>query len=466
MSMGRGFEGVPEELGGMLVGLEMGEFDEPRAAAPAPLVVSGTPAGASRSAALFGAQPAVAQASVALVGSEKLELLQLADRRLLGDLARSTREAFGVDVSIVTPDGVALVGEAPNASEKRYREVRYDGQLVAVVHVAPAEGQALDDATAERVLAHVATVLELVGFSGHRALLASRMHVASIHEAFEQLQRRTSELQAAYDQLRELDRLKSAFLANVSHELRTPLTSIMGFSDLLAQNVGGKLSEEQHGFVRTILEKSDHLLDLITSLLDLAKLESGTVFIRPGPTRVRALLDEVCSTVSIQAGKRGVSVRLECDPTLMVVADARRLRQVFVNLADNAVKFTPTGGTVTLSAREVEVDLDDDGAVLLAPVQRAVEVRVADTGIGIPEAERGKVFEPFYQVDPSATREHGGAGLGLAIVHRIVDAHGGTITIEGNAPVGTVFVVVLPTSTLESGAPVRISSRPPSSRGR
>ena len=92
MSMGRGFEGVPEELGGMLVGLEMGEFDEPRAAAPAPLVVSGTPAGASRSAALFGAQPAVAQASVALVGSEKLELLQLADRRLLGDLARSTRE--------------------------------------------------------------------------------------------------------------------------------------------------------------------------------------------------------------------------------------------------------------------------------------------------------------------------------------------------------------------------------------
>jgi len=123
---------------------------------------------------------------------------------------------------------------------------------------------------------------------------------------------------------------------------------------------------------------------------------------------------------------------------------------VFINLVDNAIKFTPSGGTVTLRARNVQStggagdDDDDEGFALLAPTQTKVEVRVIDTGIGIPSKERAKVFDAFYQVDSSSTREYGGTGLGLSIVKRIVEAHGGSISIEENKPHGAVFVVQIP----------------------
>jgi signal transduction histidine kinase len=196
-------------------------------------------------------------------------------------------------------------------------------------------------------------------------------------------------------------------------------------------------------------------LQLIMSLLDLSKLESGTLSMKRKPTAILAVLNEVISTITPSARKKGVLVKLEAEPKLVEVrADPERLRQVFINLCDNALKFTPRGGTVTLRARNSSgsgaSDDEDDGFSLLAPAQQSLEVSVIDTGIGIPPKERQKVFDAFYQVDSSSTREYGGTGLGLSIVKRIVEAHGGSIAIEQNKPQGAVFVVTLPTASATS----------------
>ena len=154
--------------------------------------------------------------------------------------------------------------------------------------------------------------------------------------------------------------------------------------------------------------------------------------------------------------------------TVATVGDslADRLRQVFVNLTDNAVKFTPQDGDVRLIARlTVEQPLGEPGLVLVAPLRPVVEVRVMDTGIGIAAEERDKVFDPFYQIDQSSTREYGGAGLGLAIVKRLVEAHQGSIHVEANEPHGAVFVVTLPAARTSMLPPRSSGSQPPSSQG-
>ncbi|WP_437725175.1 ATP-binding protein [Sorangium sp. So ce861] len=294
---------------------------------------------------------------------------------------------------------------------------------------------------------HLRAVLDLILFSGHKSLLTSTMHVASIRESFRELSQKNAELEQAYERLKELDRLKSNFLATVSHELRTPLTSIMGYSEMLAEGIGGPLTGEQREFIDTIRSKSEQLLGLIMSLLDLSKLESGTLIVHRTEVAVGPVLVEAASTMAPAASKKGVELRIHAESDLPpVLGDSDRLRQVFVNLVENAVKFTESGGEVQLVARAVSEDTDDlPGLVLVAPLQQAVEIRVVDTGIGIPPGERLKVFDPFYQIDQSSTREHGGTGLGLSIVKRLVEAHSGTVRIEPNEPRGTVFVVKLPT---------------------
>jgi signal transduction histidine kinase len=306
---------------------------------------------------------------------------------------------------------------------------------------------------------HLRRTLDLILFSGHKALLTSQMHLSSVRVSYRELEDKTQKLQEAFDRLRELDRLKSNFLGTVSHELRTPLTSIIGYSEMLAEGIAGPLGDEQREFVQTIREKGEQLLQLILGLLDLSKLESGTMSLRKASVKMAKVLDDVVSTITPRARKRGVLLKCVTPDALPdLIGDAERLRQVFINLTDNAVKFSPEGGTVELSASAVLADapVDDDGEgeglVLLAPSRRAVEVRIADHGIGIPEAERVKIFDPFYQVDSSSTREYGGTGLGLSIVKRLVEAHGGTVRASANEPKGSVFIVTLP---LESPRPPR-----------
>ena len=320
-----------------------------------------------------------------------------------------------------------------------------------------------DKDTIERVSAHITAVLEVILFSGHRALLTSKMHLASIRESYRELSEKTEKLEEAYERLKDIDRLKSNFLATVSHELRTPLTSIMGYSEMLAEGIAGPLNQEQGEFVQTIRIKSDQLLGLIMSLLDLSKLESGTALVRRADVSIPMVLDEAISTLAPTAAKKGVTLEAACPATLpRVMGDSDRLRQVFVNLAENAIKFTPAGGAVSLSATAVTVDYaEEPGLVLVAPLRQAVEVRVADTGVGVPEHERARVFDPFYQIDQSSTREHGGTGLGLSIVKRLVEAHHGTIHIERNEPRGAIFVVTLPVARVSFPPPPNRSTVPP-----
>jgi len=308
--------------------------------------------------------------------------------------------------------------------------------------------RAEDDAVV-KLARHLGRTLDLLLFSGHRALLTSNMHLASVRESFRELEDKNDKLQTAFDRLKELDRLKSNFLATVSHELRTPLTSIIGYSEMLVEGLAGEMTSEQREFVQTIRDKGEQLLQLIKGLLDLSKLESGTMSLRKSQTEIVGLLRDVSQTMTPTARKKEVELVVDVENGLPLIwADSERLRQVFLNLTENAIKFTPAHGKVTLSARMTAIDAarpeDAGGVVILSARRTAIEFRVSDTGIGIPELERSRVFDAFYQVDSSSTREAGGTGLGLSIVRRLIDGHDGTVRITDNTPKGTVFIVTIP----------------------
>ncbi len=302
--------------------------------------------------------------------------------------------------------------------------------------------------TVERIGEHLSRTLDLILFSGHRAFLTSHMHVASVRESFRELAEKNQHLQEAFDRLKELDRLKSNFLATVSHELRTPLTSIIGYSDMLATGIAGELNTEQQEFVETIRNKGDHLLALITSLLDLNKLEQGSMRLHREAIDAAALVLDLKKTMAPAAAKKQVTIETTIEPGLPKLnVDPMRIRQVLFNITENALKFSPRGGTVKLIARSAEIAAgaeDGIGAVLLAVPQKSVEFGIIDSGIGIPKDEHDRIFDAFYQVDGGSTREHGGTGLGLSIVKRIVEAHGGTVRVESEPGAGAAFWVNLP----------------------
>ena len=391
------------------------------------------------------------------------------------DTAPGGRTAVGREIDQIkrlSPDGVSKSFTGPTGASYRVVAIEYDHRRLGRVIIGPFRDEkpapasltsidaALDAATtlacferlpmltsdrAVQLEAHLRSSLELILFAGHKALVTSQMHLATVSASYHELQDRNTRLQQAYDRLRELDRLKSNFLATVSHELRTPLTSIIGYSEMLSEGIAGPLAGEQLEFVQTIHEKGEQLLQLIKNLLDLSKLESGTLSVRRAPSDLVTVLRQVVSTLMPAARKKGVTLGVHAISDLpQVLGDAERLRQVFLNLTENALKFTPAGGTIRLEAALAPPSEEESGFALLAPASDRIEVRVADSGLGIPEAERSKVFDAFYQVDSSSTREVGGTGLGLSIVKRLVEAHEGTIHIEGNQPRGTVVVVTLP----------------------
>jgi two-component system, NarL family, sensor histidine kinase BarA len=305
---------------------------------------------------------------------------------------------------------------------------------------------------------HLRRTLDLILWSGHKSLLTSQMHLSSVRESYRELQQKNEKLQEAFDRLRELDRLKSNFLGVVSHELRTPLTSIIGYSEMLVEGIAGPLVGDQQKFVQTINDKGQQLLQLIMSLLDLSKLESGTMSMKKGLVSLGQLLTDVAATLAPKARKRSIDIVCKVEPGLSEVqGDADRLRQVFVNLVDNAVKFSPEASIVRITAGPKALDdaSDEEGFSLLEPSRPMIEINVIDSGIGIPESERERVFDAFYQVDSSSTREHEGTGLGLSIVKRLIDAHGGLVRVSANEPSGAIFSVVLPTAAQRPGGPPR-----------
>jgi two-component system, NarL family, sensor histidine kinase BarA len=358
-----------------------------------------------------------------------------------------------------SPLGRAILGPyAVAESERAVSSLAAGGANVDLGRVIRhlSELKSLDHATVIRLGRYLKRTLDLLLFAGHRALLTSSMHLASVRESYRELSDKNAKLQHAYDRLRELDRLKSNFLATVSHELRTPLTSVIGYSEMLAAGIAGELSADQREFVDTIRQKGEQLLELIKGLLDLSKLESGTLSLRKAQVDACPLVHDVVETLRPMALKKGVALSTNAaDDGILLWADGGRLRQILLNLTENAIKFTPPEGSVRLSVAPTTLTTkrqDEPGHAILAAVEReAVEFRVADTGVGIPEAERERVFDTFYQIDSSATREQGGTGLGLSIVRRLVDAHDGLIRIEPNTPRGTVMVVTIPSRKVTDG---------------
>ena len=242
-------------------------------------------------------------------------------------------------------------------------------------------------------------------------------------------------------ELRRLEHIRKDFVANVSHELRTPLTSIKGYVEALLD--GGKDDPETSvRFLDIILKQSDRLNLILEDLLQLSKIESGQVQFKQEPLHIGSVVDRTIAMIKPLADKKQHRLQAQVDADLPLInGDQERLVQVLANLLDNAIKYTPEGGQITVSARRIPASAGRtaDGS------GEGVELTVTDTGIGIPEKDRPRVFERFYRVDKARSRELGGTGLGLAIVKHIVEGHGGHIRVEGNVPNGSRFVVWLPT---------------------
>lgn len=239
-------------------------------------------------------------------------------------------------------------------------------------------------------------------------------------------------LQAANEARRNAEtanRVKAEFLAVMSHELRTPLNAVLGYADLLAAEVQGPLNEGQFHQVGRIKTSSRVLLDLIEEILTYARIEAGTEQLDFGIVDLRETLEESLDMVRHHAGVKGLELRTEFpDELLEAVTDSRKLRQVILNLLTNAIKFTETGSVIT----RVRQEHDD------------VVFEVEDTGAGIPSEELEGIFRPFRQVDQSATRRHGGAGLGLAVSRRLAGLLGGAMSVRSEPGKGSCFILRIP----------------------
>lgn len=251
-----------------------------------------------------------------------------------------------------------------------------------------------------------------------------------------------AQLERTNDELLRATRMKDEFLANMSHELRTPLNAILGTTESLQDGIFGDISGTQANALATVEQSSTHLLSLINEVLDLARIESGQVELERSATDLGPLCESTLAFVRQHAEKKGIALAFEPRGALPpVFADSRRVRQVLINLLNNAVKFTPEGGgRVTLIAEFVE----GAEATLGRSSPDMVRVTVCDTGIGIAEENLPRLFKPFVQVDSALNRQYEGTGLGLALVLRIVEQHGGSVGVESSPGKGSRFSFTIP----------------------
>ena len=250
---------------------------------------------------------------------------------------------------------------------------------------------------------------------------------------FAESEARTQELAAAYEELKESDRLKDELVQNVSHELRTPLTFVKGYIDLLMDGEEGLLTEEQQEFLQIVSDKTDDITRIIDDIITLQRINASNLQLETVP-----MTDILATTVAshrLVADKKGLKIRTKFveDKNTFVSIDRGRINQVLDNLIGNAMKFSPDGGEITIAMSQMDY---------------AVCVSISDQGIGMPREQHERIFERFYQIDGSARRRFGGTGIGLAIVKRIIDAHNGQIWVESEIDEGSSFFFTLPTVTV------------------
>jgi signal transduction histidine kinase len=261
--------------------------------------------------------------------------------------------------------------------------------------------------------------------------------VTELEQSRQQLEKQASDLaslaeenEIAKQRAEAANVSKSQFLANMSHELRTPLNAIIGFSDMMKSQLLGPIGSVRYlEYARDIHSSGTHLLSLINDVLDMSKVEAGRYTIHPEPLDAAEMLRTCARLVRVRATEAGVTLGIGVAQELPLQADARALKQILLNLLTNAIKFTPSGGSVNLSAGR-----ENDGVVF----------RVADTGCGIPAEDLPRIGRRFEQVDNALTRKGEGTGLGLALSRALVELHGGTLTIESTVGVGTTVSVWIP----------------------
>ncbi len=276
-------------------------------------------------------------------------------------------------------------------------------------------------------------------------------------ELEETVRKRTRQYEQAKGAAEYASKTKSDFLANMSHELRTPLNSIMGFSQILQNELYGTMNEKQKGYVNDIFGSGRHLLELINDILDLAKVESGKMELVPSTFSVGEMINGSVAMLREKAVKHNIQFDVELQPgaEVDIEADERKLKQIMFNLLSNAVKFTPDGGRVSVLARKVasskgqvatgnqRISLPHDPGPWTLD-RDFIEISVADTGIGIKPEDLGKLFTEFTQLESPYTKEYEGTGLGLALTKKLVELHGGSIGVESEYGKGSTFTFTIP----------------------
>ncbi len=262
----------------------------------------------------------------------------------------------------------------------------------------------------------------------------------------ERIHERTKQLEAA-------SLAKSDFLASMSHELRTPLNAIIGFSELLKDGVVGTLHPKQFDFCNDIYEASQHLLSLINDILDLSKVEAGKCEIQIEEVNLLKLFQSSIRMVQEKAFTRNIQIRTSFDPSLgFAHADQRKLKQIVYNLLSNAVNFTPDSGQVSLRASRCKrADIPTHASMpvrfwghLASDTNEFLQILVEDTGVGISQTNMQRLFEPFVQINSSASTRESGTGLGLSLVRRFAELFEGMVGVSSHVGVGSTFYVWLP----------------------
>ena len=291
-------------------------------------------------------------------------------------------------------------------------------------------------------------------FRAEKQLRLNEAELKSIQQTLEKrVEQRTAELKTAKQNAEIANQSKSEFLANMSHELRTPLNAILGLTEALQEQIFGPINEKQLKFLQTVEKSGNHLLELINDILDLSKIEARQVKLELTLTEINRLCNSSLAFVKQQALKKKIRLEAKLMPDLpMQMLDERRIRQVLINLLNNAVKFTEQG-SVTLEAclQHTTSKQQADSTVYSPPSnitnqpsQNYLYFKVSDTGIGIAPEDLHKLFRPFVQIDSSLNRSYEGTGLGLSLVKRIVELHGGQVEVNSTLGLGSCFTIALP----------------------